>query len=455
VPREGFVFTQLPVEKPNGSGMDVLDRRYPAGSRIVLADLAFKRREVLSAGLYSAGDPKVTYDGRHLLFCAKSSADAEWQIYELDLANRKYRPLTTMSGGASSPDLLPDDRLIFVSPVEKLGATRSSPAILYAQAPGQRPQALTFTPISVSDPFVMDDGRILFVGARPSEGVPAASALYTINNDGTEIARFSRTHDGPGLIRQPRQISDKRIGYLVLEPGSECATKAAEFIRCAKPFAPPESLHLSGFSRLGSIQWLANGEILLSAQEWGRDSVSRGCLAIYRINEGSATPGTPLFKDTDWDSFEATLISPAAPPMGRLSTVDPSKDTGQILCLDVNYTTAAPGTGPASAATRVRVTAQAVSDQVRVLGEVPVQSDGSFMAEVPADVPLGFDALDDQGHLLRRIAPMIWVRPGENRSCIGCHEPPNHSPQNHRPLAVRAPVPKLLLQNESLAKAQP
>ena len=72
-----------------------------------------------------------------------------------------------------------------------------------------------------------------------------------------------------------------------------------------------------------------------------------------------------------------------------------------------------------------------------------MQADGSFLAEVPADVPLGFETLDDNGRVLRREAPMIWVRPAENRSCIGCHEPHNRAPHNHRPLAVNVPIPCL------------
>ena len=85
--------------------------------------------------------------------------------------------------------------------------------------------------------------------------------------------------------------------------------------------------------------------------------------------------------------------------------------------------------------------------KVCALGEVPVQADGSFLAEVPADMPLGFETLDENGRVLRREAPMIWVRPAENRSCIGCHEPHNRSPHNHRPLAVNAPIPCLGLTN--------
>jgi hypothetical protein len=71
-----------------------------------------------------------------------------------------------------------------------------------------------------------------------------------------------------------------------------------------------------------------------------------------------------------------------------------------------------------------------------------VHADGSFIAEVPADMPLGFETLDAQGHVLRSTPPVVWVRAGENRSCVGCHEPHAHSPHNLRPLAVRFPTPR-------------
>jgi len=131
--------------------------------------------------------------------------------------------------------------------------------------------------------------------------------------------------------------------------------------------------------------------------------------------------------------------------MGRLSNVDPAKHTGQILCLNANDTGSRPvGDTAIPPAAKVRLLAGTISGETRVLGEVVLQPDGSFMAEVPADVPLGFEALDKRGQILHRVAPVVWVRPGENRSCIGCHELHNHSPRNHRPLAVGVPVPAIL-----------
>jgi hypothetical protein len=417
----------------------------------MMADSGFKHLESVSAGLYSAGDPQVTCDGKCVLFCGKASPGAEWQIYEVALGHGRYRQLTRIAGGAASPNLLPDGRVLFVSPVTKIGATNPAAGVLYAQRPGEQPKALTFTSLSVSDPSVLDDGRILFVGTRLSEKKDgrATGGLYTINNDGSEITQFSRAQEQPTLIRRPRQIGGNRIYYLVSETGS--SRGAIEFIRCGRPFAAPEGLALPDCHLLGSVQPGANGTLLVSATGAG-GAASSNSFALYEINGESATYCRALFADPDWDNFEASAVKAYARPMGRLSTVDPTKRSGQILCLNVNYSRSEM-TRSTPSVTRVRVVAEPAPDKLSVLGEIPVQADGSFMAEVPADVPLGLEALDEQGHVLRRLSPTIWVRPGENRSCIGCHEPPNHAPANHRPLAVRAPVPRLTLDNSNLVRA--
>jgi hypothetical protein len=175
-------------------------------------------------------------------------------------------------------------------------------------------------------------------------------------------------------------------------------------------------------------------------------SGAKNYLALFRVNPTATALGAPLLADPAWNNCEAAEVSPHRPPMGRLSTMDPAKSTGKILCLDANFS-ADPADGKTPVATHVRVLAQTSPGNISVLGEVPVQTDGSFLAEVPADVPIGFEALDENGRVLRREAPMIWVRPAENRSCVGCHEPHNRAPHNHRPLAVSLPLTSLSLKN--------
>ena len=59
---------------------------------------------------------------------------------------------------------------------------------------------------------------------------------------------------------------------------------------------------------------------------------------------------------------------------------------------------------------------------VRILGDVPIEADGSAHFRVPPDTPVYFQALDEQRMELRRMRSFISFQPGERRSCTGCHE---------------------------------
>ena len=66
----------------------------------------------------------------------------------------------------------------------------------------------------------------------------------------------------------------------------------------------------------------------------------------------------------------------------------------------------------------------------------PVYPDGSFFLTVPADTPLRLDLIGEQNEVLAALTSGLWVRPNENRGCIGCHEDPQIAPENRLPLAV-------------------
>ena len=58
----------------------------------------------------------------------------------------------------------------------------------------------------------------------------------------------------------------------------------------------------------------------------------------------------------------------------------------------------------------------------RIWGTVPVEADGSAHFTVPADRPLYFQALDEDFNEMQRMRSYIHLQPGEQLSCIGCHE---------------------------------
>jgi hypothetical protein len=80
----------------------------------------------------------------------------------------------------------------------------------------------------------------------------------------------------------------------------------------------------------------------------------------------------------------------------------------------------------------------------RLVGEAPVEPDGSFNVMVPADTPLLLQTLDARGLALGNCG-WIWVKPKETRGCIGCHEDPERIPDNEYVLALRRPSNRLLL----------
>ncbi|MDO5554413.1 MAG: hypothetical protein Q4G68_11700 [Planctomycetia bacterium] len=76
------------------------------------------------------------------------------------------------------------------------------------------------------------------------------------------------------------------------------------------------------------------------------------------------------------------------------------------------------------------------------LGTVPVEEDGSAYFTAPARKPLYFQAVDEQGKAVQTMLSEVYLQPGENRGCVGCHEQaqttfPNASDRIMAPL--RAP----------------
>ena len=81
-----------------------------------------------------------------------------------------------------------------------------------------------------------------------------------------------------------------------------------------------------------------------------------------------------------------------------------------------------------------------------VLGTAPVEEDGSAYFKVPTGVGIYFQALDEKGLAVQTMRSATYLHPGENLTCVGCHEPKHTSvsnPDSERPLAMRRPPSKL------------
>ncbi|MEZ6079921.1 MAG: HEAT repeat domain-containing protein [Pirellulaceae bacterium] len=84
--------------------------------------------------------------------------------------------------------------------------------------------------------------------------------------------------------------------------------------------------------------------------------------------------------------------------------------------------------------------------EVSELGTVPLSPDGSFYIEVPANTPLSLQMVDAEGRSELNEMSWIYVRPGEQRSCVGCHQQRQavSSPDSRLAAALQTPPLKLL-----------
>lgn len=147
---------------------------------------------------------------------------------------------------------------------------------------------------------------------------------------------------------------------------------------------------------------------------------------------------------------------PVLAPRMDLSKADDPQATGILFCQDARFTRNTTAGWPHVRAIRVlsgkglnlrsshSYIVHAGSEVVE-LGTVPLAPDGSFAVEVPADTPIAFQAVDAEGRSELNEMSWIYVRPGEQRGCVGCHQTRQNTPV--RPLnidALRTPPLKLV-----------
>jgi len=176
---------------------------------------------------------------------------------------------------------------------------------------------------------------------------------------------------------------------------------------------------------------------------WADGTVESGTLAaagkdanfgIY-LYDSKKMQRRPIFDDlTKWDVFPRPLAPRQAPPeIQSVGNHQFDQATTLIGSMDVYRSSVA--TLPAGSVYGVRViegfsTEEGIPDDFGLtehegaadLGVAPVESDGSWAALIPANVPVHMQPIDVYGMAI--VNEPVWISgaPGESRFCGGCHE---------------------------------
>lgn len=425
------VVTQTPIAAAQAPQPDRLDpdARYPAGSRIVLVSASGGSADigVLSGDLHAAGAPAVSPDAERVLFAGRRAADTPWAIYEVRIARSRPRKVMDTGNDCIDPAYLPAGRIVFTC--REAGATPSGASTwsLYTAAQdGSDLRRVTFGPGAAFDPTVLRDGRVLFSMRRAQD---ASAALFTVNPDGTLLDEFVGNHERKHELR-PRATADGGVLFIAAQVEFESQIERVEL---GYPSTSRRQLPVTGASMSSrlvdplSAEPLPDGQILFAARaarspSWG----------IFRAREDERY-AEPVLDTAEWHEVEAVPLVGRVAPRGRPSIIDPSVPNGALVCYDTQRTDGR--IGPAETAPRAVTVSihsrgvMATGEHEILLGRLPVEPDGSFFVEVPADTPLRVVSFDEQGAQIAA-SGWFWVRPGEVRACFGCHEGRDSAPIN-------------------------
>ena len=435
-----WVFVQAPEVAALNAIAD--KDRFPRGSRIVLFTPPEQGGKVLSLtpDFWSAADPQVSFDGKSILFAGRRAKRDSWQIWEMEVDGRHKRRLTSCAGDCLKPAYLPGNRIAFTQ--VRWAGNRPQGRVRVAQRDGSGAHPITFGRTSFELASVLRDGRLLLLGRHSWGGSQNGSSveLYTVWPDGTGLASLRCEHD-PNVARTTaRETEDGSIVFIKSSYTDASAGALAEIARGSQGnsvFGGAEGLYLS-------VQPLRHDEFVVAwrpGRTGSRSATHPSRYELRHLERTKSGPGRLMYRHPRLHSFDAVPV--AAHPQPRLfpSILNRSKKTGTLIGLN-SYLSSTERLVPGSIQ-KVRVLAQdEVAGGIRILGVAPVAADGSFFLEVPADTPLRLELLDASERPLAAQKSWFWVRPGENRACVGCHEDRALAPENTVPqILSRKDVP--------------
>ncbi|MFZ4396490.1 MAG: hypothetical protein ACOYOU_12775, partial [Kiritimatiellia bacterium] len=417
-------------------------------------------------------------------------------IHELDLDTGALRQITRGTAvHDAAPCYLPDERIAFMSDRSRSGVQCNQGqnemfANLYAcDAEGNRLERLNNNNNGDHNPRLLDDGRIAYMRWEYNERALQNKAFWAVRPDGTYAEPVFGQHVGnPEMYTDMRNIPGSRLLMLIVsqhynyERGIIGVLDPAQGISNLQAIRPllPWTKWIPG---IGHPQrdwqgwfaepWPLAEDLALCAYDFSPNQYEATGFGLY-LADGSGNLEL-LYRDPRFSSHQPVpLRTRKRPPLlPRVCKQPPVEGPelspvgyrnvagdGTIILSDVTDGLELPaGVEP----TYLRVSENLVLPYFtkagqtmypdltcaidendaytpkRIIGDVPIESDGSAHFRIPADRALYFQLLDRQGREIRRMRSWVSLQPGETRSCTGCHEVRGTTP---RPQPVSLAVRK-------------
>jgi hypothetical protein len=421
---------------------------------------------LFDAGAGMARDPSVSFDATKIYYGYRSDEKEYYRIFEQDVATGARRRISPEGPFHDFwPTPLPDGGLAFITTrcKKKFICWRPQAAVLYRmELDGSRVEPLSYANLTEFAPSVQDDGRLLWTRSEyVDKGADYGHTIWTIRADGTyPDLTFGNTIALPQGYANARQVpgTDEMSAVMISHFGDLNGPVA--LLDLAKGPHDPSAIH----SLTPEIPWPGyspNSEAFREPVPITSDVIlvayapqdRFGLFLIDRYGNREL-----LYTDPDIDSICPLPMRPRPlPPVmrGAITAALARQDQGQFFIQNVYR--GLEGKVPAGTAKYLRIceelpaplrelkdgTYQADHEPYMkwyaspvdripepwpsyvakgVIGTVPIEADGSANFLAPARRVLYFALLDAEHNEIQRMRSVIQLRPGERRSCVGCHE---------------------------------
>ncbi len=469
------VFCSLPTDKapPSAAAGGMLPSDYGEGASLAVLQPDGSTL-TLASEFVSACDPDVSFDGERILFAGQKLPGDPWNIWEMRADGTDLRQITHETLDCRRPIYLstfytitssePWYTILFERQDGVLNETGTAPgtSLYTVRLDGSERRRITFHPGNDRTPFLMQDGLLLFSGWRilsDPRFPDGRIGLYGIQTDGIDYSSYGGLQ-GARIQHMPTLTTDGLVVFVEADRVGWAGAGTLAALRMQRPHHSYISLTDDSVGLFHSPSPLADGSLLVSHRSASSQSTFK--LISFRPDTGESET---LFEHPGSHILHAKALAPRPEPDGRSSTVRPESPTGKLFCLNIYESDRNLASLEMGSVERVRVIeglpppetlSTATPDSSnggasvvprRLLGEAPVEPDGSFHIDLPADLPVKLQLLDRDGLALAS-CDWIWVKNREYRGCIGCHEDPELTPENRFVQAVARPATRLTLPPE-------
>lgn len=427
----------------------------PGGSRLAVLDVEAKKvRELINDREGTVRDPTLHYDAKKILFSYRKGGTKHFHLYEIDLDGKNLRQITDGPHDDIESTYLPNGDIVFCSSRANrwVSCWFTQVAILHrCDKDGKNIRSISANIEQDNTPAVLPDGRLLYTRWEYVDRSQVEfHHLWTANPDGSGVFNiFGNMHPGL-LVIDAKPIPGSTKIAAIFSPGHGRSEHRGPLYILSPEAGPDDrdaAVAVTGAPQTGHDPYPLARDLFLLA--------NKNQIMLLNTSGGAAV----LHTDTV-DVHEPLAVLPR--PRERIipDRTDPARETGKLILADVHIGRSMAGVKPGEI--RKLLVLEPLAKPVnfsggpepvsylgtfnieRVLGTVPVESDGSAYLELPANRPFILVALDKDDLAVKRMQSFVNVQPGETQSCIGCHEQRTLAPPQRADLkALERPASRI------------